>query len=513
MLYRKLCAAKAGLTFHARTETFRAHFIESGCFVMIRCKKDRVAFCILSSFLLERKGWKEMRKIHSLLCLLLAGVVLLSACQKSDPAPKEDTAPKQQEEQQEEETPLEPVESFDPSTYTNAMMLEDYDFFWTTLEENCAPLIALQEVEGIDLEQWKGQYRQKVAALQDGDAEGFVSVMREISQQFGGFAHIYAVDAIVYHRYMDGGSGWESDTQKMLFQSDKVRAFYQWEETLPVFQQQLQSLEQNNEVNEDQSSDSIAQNVNLYRQGDTAVAMIKTFSFYGQDVYTALIQKLQKFCLENLDAQDFIIDITRNSGGNGSIWSEGFAPLWAGKTFTYKQTAAYKSGSVNEKMWGDWPENDPDVKLRSFSDLGPDEFPQMPAALSSLCDGLAEKTVIADYSDTENKNGKKFKGRIWILTDGANASSSEQLVQFAKGNEACTVVGTQTQGMSGTMAPLYNTDAAMPNCGMLVRFNAFYFLNEDGTCNDLEGTHPDIEIESGETAMQRCLKEIEKLQK
>ncbi len=149
-----------------------------------------------------------MRKIHSLLCLLLAGVVLLSACQKSDPAPKEDTAPKQQE----EEIPLEPVESFDPSSYTNAMMLEDYDFFWTTLEENCAPLIALQEVEGIDLEQWKGQYRQKVAALQDGDAEGFVSVMREISQQFGGFAHIYAVDAIVYHRYMDGGSGWESDT-------------------------------------------------------------------------------------------------------------------------------------------------------------------------------------------------------------------------------------------------------------------------------------------------------------
>ena len=30
---------------------------------------------------------------------------------------------------------------------------------------------------------------------------------------------------------------------------------------------------------------------------------------------------------------------------------------------------------------------------------------------------------------------------------------------------------------------------------------------------DLEGTHPDIEIESGETAMQRCLKEIKKLQK
>ncbi len=52
---------------------------------------------------------------------------------------------------------MEPVESFDPASYTNAMMLEDYDFFWTTLEENCAPLGALREVAGVDLEQWKAE--------------------------------------------------------------------------------------------------------------------------------------------------------------------------------------------------------------------------------------------------------------------------------------------------------------------------------------------------------------------
>ena len=149
--------------------------------------------------------------------LLLAGLVLLSACQKSDPAPKEDTAPKQQEEeQQEEETPLEPVESFDPASYTNAMMLEDYDFFWTTLEENCAPLGALREVAGVDLDQWKEEYRQQVAALSDGDAEGFIAVMNSLSGKFGSFAHIYTPDTLVYHRYVDGYY-WESETQKELF--------------------------------------------------------------------------------------------------------------------------------------------------------------------------------------------------------------------------------------------------------------------------------------------------------
>ena len=42
---------------------------------------------------------KSRKRLHSILSLLLAGMFLLSACQKSDPAPKEDTAPKQQEEQ------------------------------------------------------------------------------------------------------------------------------------------------------------------------------------------------------------------------------------------------------------------------------------------------------------------------------------------------------------------------------------------------------------------------------
>lgn len=125
--------------------------------------------------------------------LLLAVLLLLSACQKSDPAPKEDTvSEKQEEEQKEEEIPLEPVESFDPSSYANAMMLEDYDFFWTTLKENCAPLGALREVAGADLDQWKEEYRQQVAALQDGDAEGFVAVMNSLSGKFGSFAHIYS---------------------------------------------------------------------------------------------------------------------------------------------------------------------------------------------------------------------------------------------------------------------------------------------------------------------------------
>ncbi len=446
--------------------------------------------------------------------LLLAMLLLLSACQKSDPAPKEDTMPeKQEEEQKEEQIPLEPVESFDPASYTNAMMLEDYDFFWTTLEENCAPLGALREVAGADLDQWKAEYRQKVAALQDGDAEGFFNTMGEISLRFSGAAHIQVVKPSLYSRYMGGGSEWESDTQKQLLQSDKVRAFYQWAETLSQYQQGGQSSSAAQEETQEAIDQQISEKLNLYRQGDTAVAMVRGFDFYGEESNNTAVKMLQDFCLKNLDAQDFIIDLSRNSGGNAYIWTEGFAPLFVGKTLTCPMVAAYKNGSVNVQMWDGWPENNPEVELQELSSLSTEDYPKLNMASLEGCDGVAVSTATIDYTEEENPNGEEFEGRLWILTDGENMSSAEMMVQYLKGEDFCTLVGKQTAGVSGIMANPANMDAAMPNCGMLVRYSPFYFLNEDGTCNDLEGTHPDIEIESGETAMQRCLKEIKKLQK
>ena len=460
---------------------------------------------------------KSRKRLHSVLSLLMASVLLLSACQKSDPAPKEDTAPKQQEEQQEEETPLEPVESFDPASYTNAMMLEDYEFFWTTLEENCAPLGALREVAGADLEQWKEEYRQKVAALQDGDAEGFIGVMGEVSIRFSGFAHIQMAKPELYYRYVEGGSEWESDTQKELLLSDQVRAFYQWMGTLPQYQKDLQALEQNNEVSKSEDAEAISraisEKINLYRQGDTAVAMVRGFDFYGEESNNTVVEMLQEFCLENLDAQDFIIDLSRNSGGNSYIWTEGFAPLFVGKTLTCPMVAVYKNGSVNVEMWDGWPENDPEVELRELSSLDTEDYPKLNMESLEGCDGVVVRTATIDYTEEENPNGEKFEGRLWILTDGENMSSAEMMIQYLKGEDFCTLIGKQTGGVSGIMTNPANMYAPMPNCGMLVRFGAFYFLNEDGTCNDVEGTHPDIEIESGETAMQRCLKEIKKLKK
>ena len=437
--------------------------------------------------------------------LILATAVILLACVKTGPAPKE-SAPEKPQKQE--------LEVFDPASYTREMMQEDYDFFWTTLEENCATFDLIEQAKRINLEQIKQEYQQMIFSLGDGDAEQFVQIMEMVSSRLGRFAHICVIDPRGYHEYTNVGY-WESETAKEVFQSEKVQSFYHWTETLPRYRKQLESMEEATRLQEDeageQSNAVMDANIQLSRDGEIAIVRLKSLGFYGEGVSQVVIEKLRTFCRENLDAQHFIIDITGNPGGNSLIWSEGLDPLWAGKVFSREEVAAYKLGSVNVQMWDGWPENDPDVELRPISDLSTMDYPKLDMQSLEGCDGIAIRTDVDDYTHVENPDGQEFEGRVWILTDRRVASSSEMLARFGKESDLCTLVGTQTGGMGGTMAQPMVMAAAMPNCGMLIQYAPFYFINEDGTCNDIEGTHPDIEIGPEEDPMTRCLQEITKL--
>ena len=384
--------------------------------------------------------------VKRLCALILATAMILLACVQNGPAPKENAPEKPQKQE---------LEVFDPATYTREMMLADYDFFWTTLEENCATFGLIEQAIRIDLEQIKQEYQQMISHLRDGDAEQFVQIMEMVSSRLGMFAHICVIDPKLYHQYTNGGS-WESETAKEVFQSEKVQSFYQWTETLPRYQYQLKNMEEATRLQEDeaggQSNAVMDANIQLSRDGEIAIVRLKSLGFYGEGVSQVVIEKLRTFCWENLDAQHFIIDIAGNPGGNSRIWSEGLDPLWAGKAFSSEEVAAYKLGSVNVQMWDGWPENDPDVELRPISDLSTMDYPKLDMQSLEGCDGVAIRTDVDDYTHVENPDGQEFEGRIWILTDRRVASSSEMLARFGKESDLCTLVGTQTGGMGGTMA-------------------------------------------------------------
>lgn len=105
--------------------------------------------------------------LKRLCALALVTAVILLACVQTGPAPGESSSEKPQKQE---------LEVFDPASYIREMMLEDYDFFWTTLEENCATFGLLEQAIRIDLEQIKQEYQQMISNLRDGDAEQFVQI-------------------------------------------------------------------------------------------------------------------------------------------------------------------------------------------------------------------------------------------------------------------------------------------------------------------------------------------------
>ena len=76
---------------------------------------------------------------------------------------------------------------------------------------------------------------------------------------------------------------------------------------------------------------------------------------------------------------------------------------------------------------------------------------------------------------------------------------------FCKETGFATLVGSRTGGSGAGSFPLW---FALPNSGLLISYEAYYAFNDDGTCNQVVGTKPDIEVKNGQTALEACLEAI-----
>ena len=129
---------------------------------------------------------------------------------------------------------------FDPAGFTQAQMLEDYDYFWSVLEENCPllPLVGRVRGSSMDSGQLKEFGRQKVLALSDGDAEGFCAAMEYVCSQFHQIGHIGVISSVGPHSYflrMEQHNDENSPQLWEIYTSEKAQAFYNWQIQLPMY--------------------------------------------------------------------------------------------------------------------------------------------------------------------------------------------------------------------------------------------------------------------------------------
>ena len=395
---------------------------------------------------------------------------------------------------------------FDPAGFTREQMLEDYDFLWDTILENCPLMDGFARQSGNNLEEIRLKGQAKVEALQDGDAAGFEEAISYLGGYFRGMGHLTNVSAFVYYSVRDKDA-YESETHKQVYLLPQVQSYYKWASTLPKFESQRKSQAANSSNAPQQGG---LEGLEASQRQDVPILRLKTFQFGPQGQGQA-IQQIQRFCLDNLDAPHIVLDIRGNSGGSTAVWEQGLEPLFAGKVLEEQFFAAYRDTPLNRQMWDGWPENQPEAKT-----FAPDQLPEMlPNASGLVMEDLSQADVAAQrriqfyYIDLQNPGGKTFEGRLWLLIDSSNYSAAEALIQRLQGCDFVALVGAPTRGGGMIFAAPAKIPFALPNSGMLYQYAPFYCMNPDGSCNEFGGAKPDIDA-GREDALEVCLREIAK---
>lgn len=208
---------------------------------------------------------------------------------------------------------------------------------------------------------------------------------------------------------------------------------------------------------------------------------------------------LQDFFEANSEADDIIIDIQGNGGGNDVVWMDGIISHISCEPLIQYGMIGVKDGKFNRFMWdaeqpfpSEFQEIDSETWNKTFPDLNMEDFGHL-------------KFYSYENTCTQHEDNICFQGQLWMLIDSSNYSASDAFASFCKATGFARLVG-ETTGGNGRGGQPYTF--ALPNSGLLVYFDPYFSLNPDGSCNAIAGTRPDIETKAGMTALETCLEAI-----
>lgn len=233
----------------------------------------------------------------------------------------------------------------------------------------------------------------------------------------------------------------------------------------------------------------------ILEAGKTAYVSIEEFDHVQMEADREI---LLPFYEEVNDYENLIIDITNNPGGSMQYFNELVAAPLTGKILTVPAYQLFKGGDNNKVFLG-MEEGIGSGLYRPVSELP--NLPKLNRADTAECDWFLRE----DY--TVEPTGDGFDGKIWLLVSENNYSSSEYAAMFAKASGLATLVGRTTSGDGIGTDPVY---LILPNSGLVVQYSPMYGVTADGTGAEECGTAPDIVSLDGESALETCLRQIEK---
>ena len=415
-------------------------------------------------------------KRNRLLALLLALLLLLAGCAPTEEGPPQATP---------EPTPS---PSAEPSPW-----MEDWELFWTTLDENYPFGDVMRRTVGRTLADIEAEFRP--AAEQAGSAEELLTVLLDVGKEFGWTGHMFVHGAEWYNHWCDLFCGTEETYGAFSryfgprLDNEKSRALYGRTDGADAAPSETAAEPEEPNLT-----------FAYYPEQKAAYVEVREMNPDGED-WEAEEQKLLDF-YRSIEAEGYehcIIDIRRNPGG-----SSYYTQLLAGPLLT-RSYSEYHYQLINggDEVWDyfdaigiqrGW--------IWTIDYLPQEKLPALePGDLEWATHFWKESTTcVAKFQQPA------FTGRVWLLVGPNNYSASEYCATVCKESGVATLVGQRTSGDGLGMNPLC---CVLPNSGIVYQFSTLNGLNLDGGSNEEFGTAPDIEVPEGEDALEACLRAIE----
>lgn len=377
---------------------------------------------------------------------------------------------------------------------TREQALEDYDYMWKALEENAPYLADLPQ----GVEEIKIKNRNILENAVDPVSLDFfaIRIRKSLAEINGGHpvGHIYLFEADTRKRLEDTYNPDYNVTKSYniarlnalndFVNNPKSIAFYEY-----LSGGSAQATQNTNSVDYDLEA-LYNKIVKIGEYNGSPYIKLKSMGNAPAEIFMEhhkhVVGKLQEFCRENKDADNIIIDIRGNGGGSDGIWSNGLLIPLAKEDLTYYDCFGIGYGSLNKFLF------------QEEADHGkPEDWPDSSALPQKLLDFDMKKYEIRNFS------GEKvgFKGKVWLLADEGCYSASESFIVVSKQTGFATVIGTQSGGLGRGGQPWC---FPLPNTGALIYYEPWYAVNDDGTCNQIIGTKPDIDV-GEQDALGVCL--------
>lgn len=397
--------------------------------------------------------------------------------------------------------------------------LADFESLCDGLRDNYPYVKLAKRQVRADLDALKAEYQSRVEQCANDDA--YFQILQDFIGEFSGMGHLelwgrrYESELAYKREYVEKSGRKERERQEPYLKALDNPVSHRTYASMTKYYQEMESRmeekradESGGERGESAEAGTVGEaaevleeampanvETKILESGKTAYVSIGRFAYEEMEADRKI---LLSFYEEVKDYENLIIDLTVNPGGSMNYFNELIAAPLAKRTLTVPGYQLFKDGENNETFLR-IKEGAASGLYRPISELP--EMSKLNREDAADCDWFLRE----DY--TAEPAGDGFGGKIWLLVSENNYSSSEYAAMFSKASGFATLVGRTTGGDGIGTDPAY---LILPNSGLVVQYSPMYGVTADGAGSEECGTEPDIVSPEGESALETCLKQIEK---